>query len=796
MKRELKIKLTTKLSLLLFVLAIQYNTAQTVNNDRLFINDGGEFHVAVGSYTFGNSPAETKTTKGTSNYGVISFAQGVTWSGASDSHFIDGFARYYGNDYFLCPVGNNAVYAPAGIDANNTGGTDVAYFRNNPTTLSATVDATIESISNTEYWKVNGSGSAKISLTWRASSGISSLLLTPSLTYLTIVGFDGTKWVEIPSFYDINSILNSTSDVSQGSITSTGEVALSSYQAYSLGVKGNPSCYPVVLSSGNTKTWNGTSWSPSAPALTDPVIINQPYNAGSFSAYSVELNADVTLADGQTLDIVDSFTGTGKVIMSSEASVMQRNALATAPKILLTKITNPMRRYDYAFLSSPIQNFATFFSDLNSALKTAVNGQFGQYPNSIFYNFLTDNSAGAQVNVTSSNVAIGRGFTAAVSPVQAPYTVSSAPGSWFTEKYPIHIKTEGTTSNGDINVPMPTATGWARIGNPYPSPINANKLLDALGDDIRKTIYYWTFNTPRQNWENNSLNYNNNDFATFNYSGGVAACGGCQEPTGMIATMQSVYVRKVQTAPITFTMTNCLRDLEGNDQFFRTASAKGKFRLNLTGTSGSFSQILVAYNPVATTGYDNGYDSARMSSGLSSEFNTLIEGQNSGYAIQTRGEFEITDVVPVQMIKRVEENFTISLANKDGIFNSEEVKIYLFDKTLNTYHDLSLGGYTFMQSATPDNARFEIVYQAEALSNNDVLKNNAVAFISNQTFNAQSKFNMAEIHLFDLTGRLIQTYTNINSTFLSRPFHYPQSVYIAKIKLEDGSMVSQKVINN
>jgi hypothetical protein len=101
-----------------------------------------------------------------------------------------------------------------------------------------------------------------------------------------------------------------------------------------------------------------------------------------------------------------------------------------------------------------------------------------------------------------------------------------------------------------------------------------------------------------------------------------------------------------------------------------------------------------------------------------------------------------------------------------------------------------------MQSATPDNARFEIVYQAEALSNDDFVKNNALAFISNQTFNAQSKFNMEEIHLYDLAGRLIQTYTNINSTFLSRPFHYPQSVYIAKIKLEDGTMVSQKVINN
>ncbi len=770
--------------------------AQVQNNQNIYVADYGVFNLTQGNFAFGTAPALTQTTK-TTNHGVVAFGQNAAWSGASDSHHLNGYARYYGNSFFIAPVGDGGTYAPAGIDPAGTSGVDVAYFKANPSTLGATLNSGINAISGIEYWKISGATNSKITLTWRAGSNISSLLLTPSLTYITILGYDGTKWVEIPSFYDITSILGGTSDTTSGSITSTAEVNIAAYQAFTIGAKGAASCYPLVASSGVTKTWNGSSWSPSAPTIADPVIINGAYSAGSFSCYSVALNADITLANGQTLDVVDGFTGSGKINMSSEASVLQRNATAAAPKIVLTKVTNPMRRFDYGFLSSPLNNFATFYGQINSAANCAVNGAYSTYPGSAFYNYFTDNDAGNSVTVTTSNVPVGRGFAATVNPLQSPYSTSSTAGSWYTEKYPISIKADGTTNNGDINVPMPSAATWVRIGNPYPSPINANKLLDALGDDIRKTIYYWTFNTPRQNWTNNTANYNNADYATFNYSGGVAACQTCQEPNGMIATMQSVYVKKVNPSPITFTMTNCLRDLSGNNVFFReTQQQQGKFKLDLIGTSGSFSQLMIAYNNSTTNGYDNGYDSPRMSGGATSEMNSLITGQTSGYAIQTRQAFDDTDVVPLQIIKRQNETFSISLSKTEGIFNSGGTTIYLHDKSLGAFHDLATGSYSFLQSATPDNDRFEIVYRASTLNNPDVKQNHAMAFISNQVFSAQSKGTMMEISIFDLTGRLVTTYSNINSDLFTAPFQHAQSVYIAKIMLQDGTIVNQKLIND
>lgn len=792
----MKKKLTHRSILLWCCLIVNVISAQIYNAGEMIIHDGGELYVASDSFNFSNINGNTLTSRTANTNGKVSFSATATAVGESNNHFVDGFIKYYGNTSFIAPVGNNNVLAPVRLNPENTSGVEVAYVRENPSTIGGTLGITIETLIPVEYWIVKGTNSS-ISLSWRSSSNLANFLLSPSLTYITIVGYNGSQWVEIPSFYDTTSFLGNLSSETEGSITTLNSINLNDYTAFALAVKKNASCFPVITSSGITKTWNGTSWSPSIPTLADPVVINQPYT-GSLSCYSVALNANYTLNDNQLLDVVEGFSGTGKVIMSSEASVLQRSSSATPPIIELTKITNPMRRFDYTFLSSPLANFATYFADISSANKTAVNGLFGQFSNSAFYNFFTDSNTGASVNVTSSNVPIGRGFSATVRPNQAPYSLSQAAGSWFTQTFPIHIKTEGLTNNGNITVPFPTNTNWGRIGNPYPSPINGEKLLDALNTaDFRKTIYFWTFNTPRQNWASNPANYNPADYATFNYTGGVAACATCQEPTGIIPTMQSVYIRKENGSSATSVpLTNCLRDLSGNDIFFRNMSnSNGRIRLNLTGNENSFSQILVAYHSEATLDYDNGLDSPRMGGAITSELNSLLPGQTTAYAIQTRPSFDVSDIVPLQVVKRTNETFTITLVNKDGVFINQDIQIYLHDKLLGVMHNFNEGAYTFIQTAQIDNERFEIVYQNQTLSNPEIIKVNAVAYINEKIFTAQASDAIKEIQIFDVTGRQVETYKNIGNTLIKKPFFHPQAPYIAKIILENGSIVTQKLIN-
>ncbi len=767
---------------------------QVQNNASLYIGAGANMHISQGTYNFGAPSGSTETSR-SANYGVLSFAAAADWANESDSHFIDGYFRYYGTGSVVAPVGDNAILAPVGIVPSTATGVDVAYVRSLPSEVGAALSAGISQVSTAEYWKFAGAP-AVITLTWRASSNIDDMLLTPSLTYLSIVGYNGTQWVEIPSFFDSTALNGSASTTTEGSITSTSAVALGDYQAITIGVKAIASCYPVVASSGNIKTWDGASWSPSEPAANDPVVINGPFS-GSLECHSVALNADYTLEDGDMLEVMDGFAGTGKVVMSSEASLLQRNGNATPPTIQMTKITNPMRRFDYVYLSSPINNFATFRGHVNSPSNTAVNGAYDTYPASAFYNLFTDINGSNSMPVTDVNVPIGRGFAATVSYLQAPYSTSVTPGAWYAEKYPVHIKTEGTANNGNVAVPVPDAVGWVRIGNPYPSPLNAEKLLDAMGNSFRKTIYFWTYNSPRKFAEVLPDNYDDADYAIFNYTGGVAACQGCQVPNGFIATMQSVYVKKLNPAAISFSLTNCLRDLAGNNSFYRTREAEtDKFRLNLKGSSGSFSQLLIAYSAAGTMAYSNGYDSTRMPNITSSEFNSLIEGSTTGYAIQTRALFEDTDVVPLQVVKRAEESFTIAYNDGDGVFATDEVTIYLHDKLLGVYHNIKQDGpYTFVQGENVSIDRFEVVYVAEGLSNGEFTGYGAFAYAKDMTFKAQAGLEMKQIEIFDLAGRLVQVYTDINARQLSRPFDHEQAVYLAKITLTDGTVVKQKVIN-
>ncbi len=764
--------------------------AQVQNNSPLYVNDNGEFYLGSDNYYFGNA-GSTTTSRSVTNYGVLSFGSGSTWSGASNTHYADGYVRSYGGADFIFPVGQSGKLAPFKINpiSVTSGMVDGAYFASSPTNVGNTIDASVATIATSEYWNVKGcntsSGTvclayhANITLTWQSTSGIATLTST-DINNLTIVGWNGTSWQRLDSAVDTVSILGGNSSLAMGSITTTASVDLSQFQYFTFGNIGS-SCAPLVTSSGITKTWDGTSWSPSAPTLADPVIINGVYS-GNLSCNSMILNANVTIADGQLVEIVNGATGTGKIILSAEANLVQRNATATAPTIELTKITNPMRRYDYVFVSSPINSGTTFYSDLTSNQKVAVDGNYGSQTNSAFSNFKSLDANGAQVTVTTATV--GQGLRALVRN-QAPYTTSNVTNSWFTEKKDIYIKTSGVANNGDVQITVP-ANASAFIGNPYPSAISAQKLLEAAGPNVVQTIYYWSYNTPMSA----TFTYNRNDFATWTVAGGVAACSSCQVPNGKIASMQSIYIKGGTTAS-TFSLSNCMRQTAGNDNFFKVAPTD-RYWLNMIGSTGSFSQILVAYAADATLGEDAGYDGMRYGIGTTSTLSSLIN--TTKYAIQARPTFDATDAVPLAVNNLQNDNFTISLGNKEGIFNNG-VTIYLHDKVLDVYHDLSTGDYSFIQSASEDITRFEVVYLTPTLGNEEFANTNVIAFIKNQVLEATTGLPMTNIEVFDITGRKIMEAGIDNTTHFTTPFVQAQAIYIAKVKLNNGKTATIKLLN-
>jgi hypothetical protein len=207
--------------------------AQVQNDGVLHIGDNSIFSVGTGSFDFGSGTATTTRTK--LDYGVIFFPNGGSCKGASDTHFIDGYAQTNSDTAFILPIGQSGVYAPIQVTASTSAHVDAAYFRSAPNSIGTIFEESISSISSVEYWDINSKGAnTAISLSWSSSSAISDLT-SSSLDNLTIVGYNGSTWVTIPSSVDEYSILGEISNLGYGSISTNKEIDLSAYSAFSLG---------------------------------------------------------------------------------------------------------------------------------------------------------------------------------------------------------------------------------------------------------------------------------------------------------------------------------------------------------------------------------------------------------------------------------------------------------------------------------------------------------------------------------------------------------------------------------
>ncbi len=771
--------------LCLFGFSLSNGLAQVQNNEPLYIGDTGSVYLESGSYYFGGGNGQTITTRSANNYGKLIFSSGATTSGASDSHYLDGYGSVRTVLPFVLPVGQAGVYAPLQITPQTINPVDAAYFRSDAGNIGIALDNSVGLISGVEYWNVQGSNSASITLSWRASSFISNLVL--SVSDLIIVGFDGTKWVEIPCTVDANSLTGGNSTMTSGSITTNSAVDLSMFSYFTFGATSR-SCAPLVASSGITKSWNG-SWTPSAPTLADSVVINAPYSDGSFVCNSLELNDNVTLSDGQDIEIVNGVTGSGKIIMTSEASVVQRASNVGTPTIQLTKKTrDAMHQYDYVYWGTPIAG--DFFSQLANA-KASTAPSAGAFD--LKYKWVSG-TGGGWVSLTA--VETGKGYITRVAPF-APFTNAT------TTDF-INLTFNGVANNGDISVPITNnpsspngSTSHMLLANPYPSAIDADKFLTS-NTEVDGVVYIWTSATLNAG---NSQAYSQADYIAYTLAGTVIPNDITPSFTGKIASGQGFEVKSLTNAG-SVTFTNCMRLTDNNDQFFKhnivnaVVGEKDRYKLNMRGANGVFSQILVSYIPQATMNYDRMYDAGR-NSVSTSQLYSIFEGDGRKLAINARPSFWVSDIVPLGVSKSTStaEDFTISITEKEGIFNTSAVNVYLHDKVLGIYFDLASGDYTFTDSTTSLNNRFEIVYLNPTLSNAEFTDYNVDANIHNEVLSLQSSVGMTNLEVFDIMGRRLFENKIEGTNSFHIPFVYPQAVYIVKIKLENGKTAGIKLIN-
>lgn len=213
---------------------------QSASFGDIYMPSGGEvtLHDIDHSFLSGSTalqPGKIVTDR-TGSKGYAGFVGTASWNGASDERHIDGYARSYKTAEFIFPIGHKGLYRPAGVkNASVAQPTDAAYYAENPSAIGSNKASTIKNLSPAEYWDINGASATSISLSWASTSGITALTES-NLTTLTIVGWNGLQWVEIPSAIDATSITGGASTFTSGSITSFSIVP-NAFEFYTLAAK-------------------------------------------------------------------------------------------------------------------------------------------------------------------------------------------------------------------------------------------------------------------------------------------------------------------------------------------------------------------------------------------------------------------------------------------------------------------------------------------------------------------------------------------------------------------------------
>lgn len=238
-----------------------------------------------------------------------------------------------------------------------------------------------------------------------------------------------------------------------------------------------------------------------------------------------------------------------------------------------------------------------------------------------------------------------------------------------------------------------------------------------------------------------------------------------------------------------------MRESGNNSHFYRTngnLAEKHRIWLNLYDNN-KFRQTLVGYIAGATDEFDRLYDGDTFTS---NEINIYSLLEDRALVIQGKAlPFEDTDIIPLGYKITTAGSYNISIDELDGIFAGNQ-NIYLKDNLLNTIHDIKASHYTFVTGSGTFNDRFELVFQANALGIDNPTSTVAQAYIKDETLYINATKNIQEIILFDIAGKKLTTFVNnipVNS--FKTEFNYPNGVYIAKVIMDDNSIVNVKIGN-
>lgn len=621
-------------------------------------------------------------------------------------------------------------------------------------------------------------------------SGTQSSCDVSSFTNLTLAGHTGNvirwEYADDAAFtVGVTPIANTTTTLTPAQFGTFAVIR------YFRAVVGTGICNPVYSTvasvSTNATILTGTNtWSNGLPDISKRVIIAGNYTASAnFSACSVQVLTGATLVveDGVTVTVQNSFVVDGPslpntVVFENNASLVQLSDAINSGSIRYERNTTPVTAYDYTYWSSPVAN------QVLSALSPNTNP-------SRFYVF--NNTTYAWQSISNAlTMDAAKGYI-----IRSPGTFSPTVPAVFTGGF------YGVPHNGPYSIGITVAGAQDRnlVGNPYPSAIDADLLYAANNTVLQGNMFFWTHNTPIT-----ANNYNANDYATYNATGGAGTAASPNPgvnpsvPTGNIAAGQGFFVQGLASGTLFFNNTMRLTGL--NNLFYRSSNAaslptvqKHRIWLNIINDQEAYKQMLIGYVQGATNEIDNAFDAEITETGNVVSLYSI--NTDKKLTIQGRAlPFDTNDEVPVGFRTTVPGSYSIELENFDGLFEDGQ-DIYLEDKLLNVIHNLKESNYTFTTEAGTFEERFEVQFVNETLgvNNPNVVSNAIIVYKNSETiFINSSNFTMTNVKLFDVRGSLIAEKKDVNASEVSfANLNVANQMLLVQITTQEGEVVTRKV---
>jgi hypothetical protein len=546
----------------------------------------------------------------------------------------------------------------------------------------------------------------------------------------------------------------------------------------------NAATTTMTIVIGTLKRWTGfnPTWVPSVPTAIDAVQIENNYGppaATNLNVHSMTVinNAVVVFQSGSNLTLAGNLVvqAGSSFNLLNDANLIQTSNASNSGDITVKRNSSNLYRQDYTLWSSPVvgQNLRNF------SPQTLFN-RFYSYsePTGVYVQELVTTA-----DVTSKNFAIGKGYLIRMPNNWAEYVSSATPGISFIGTF------TGVPANGDITVPLSiTNQKYNLVGNPYPSSISISSFL-ANNSNLVQNLYFWR----KRNGAIGS------GFATWSTLGVVSAQAETNNAvvSNTIKSGQGFFIRS-NTASNVFFNNSMRTSIIAATTFFKGSTASNKATnssriwINLKKDQEQVGQTLVGYSVDANNGIDEMDAIYFNDSELA--LTSLINGEE--YAIQGRNNFATADVIPLGFKTDLAGTYVISLSNFDGIFETNQA-IYLKDNATGLETNLKTNDYPFISPTGVFNSRFELRFESTLSTNGNAVLDNTVYVISdNRNIAVRSLGNAIEkIDIFDLSGRLVFTKSEINNTnFEINKLTLANQVLLVKVTTNDKKTQIKKII--